>query len=81
MATIPEVLKSLGLNGEYSPEAVDTIDAELAKLEPTILKARSKRLEARDAQKVIGNQYDDLIAVRGALLEKRDSQPGDVTVG
>jgi len=78
---VATIFEKLGLSGEYSQEAVDTIDGELRKLEPKIIAARGKRLEARDAQKKIGNQWDELTVARGALMDKRDARPGDVTVG
>ena len=75
------IFKALGLTGEYSEEAIDTIDAELAKLEPKIIAVREKRLDAREKQGVLNDKWNDLVATRGYLHAQRPARPGDVVVG
>jgi hypothetical protein len=80
MATPEEILEGLGLSGEFSIEAVATVNAEIEKLVPKAIAAKEKHLEQKAKRKVIREQWDDLVAARHALYGQRDARPDDVVV-
>lgn len=75
------VLHSLGLQLDFSVDAIATIDAAIAPLQDRSAEAKQEIEVLRQEKRDIKAQVETLLQARAYLHEIRGEQPGDVTAG